>query len=44
MNKEEFEQLDKLFWKYCQTFDEYDEFVKKKYTRKEILKDIENNI
>jgi len=42
MEKKEYSELERLFWKYCKTFDKYDEFVENKYTREEILKDINN--
>ena len=42
MEMKEYDELERLFWKYCKTFEKYDEFVTKKYTREEILRDIKN--
>jgi hypothetical protein len=42
MESKDLERLQELFWEYCKTFDEYLEFNVKKFTREEILKDIES--
>ena len=44
MKKEDLSKLQKLFWEYCKTFNEYEDFNEKKYTRKEILIDIEKDL
>ena len=41
MEEKEYEELGRLFWQYCKTFDEHVEFATKKYSREEILIDIE---
>lgn len=44
MENSKLEALSKLFWEYCKTFDDYEEFRYNRYTREEILNDIDSRI